>query len=76
MAALSAALPARFVAVPYVAAGLGLHPDELFGLEVGDVDLTTARGAAVDAYLGGAADSLRTVDAWPQVRGIPLTYPT
>jgi integrase len=38
VAALSAALPSRFAAVPYVAAGLGLRRGELFGLEVGDVD--------------------------------------
>jgi len=38
VAALAGALPARYAAVPYVAAGLGLRPGEVFGLEVGDVD--------------------------------------
>jgi integrase len=36
--ALAAILPAHLAAVPYVAAGLGLRPGEVFGLEVGDVD--------------------------------------
>jgi integrase len=31
-------LPARWAAVAYVAAGLGLRPGEVFGLRVGDVD--------------------------------------
>jgi integrase len=38
VAALAAALPPRFAAVPYVAAGLGLRPGEVFGLDVADVD--------------------------------------
>jgi integrase len=38
VAALAAALPPRYAAVPYVAAGLGLRPGEVFGLQVSDVD--------------------------------------
>ena len=38
MAALADSLPPRYAAVPYVAAGLGLRPGEVFGLEVADAD--------------------------------------
>jgi integrase len=36
--AIATALPARFEVVPMVAAGLGLRPGEVFGLEVADLD--------------------------------------
>lgn len=36
--AIATHLPSRFAAVPLVAAGLGLRPGEVFGLEVADVD--------------------------------------
>lgn len=43
VAALAAALPEHLAAVPYVAAGLGLRPGEVFGLAWSDVDFLGRR---------------------------------
>ncbi len=48
--AVAAALPAHWRAVPIVAAGLGLRPGELFGLQVRDIDFLR-RTVTVDRQL-------------------------
>jgi integrase len=47
VAALARELPEHLSAVPYVAAGLGLRPGEVFGLKVSDVDFLGRRVSVV-----------------------------
>ena len=68
VAALAAALPPRYAAVPYLAAGLGLRAGEVFGLDVADVDflrrsVTVARQLDEKRGLGPlkTSSSYRTV---------------
>jgi integrase len=76
--AIATALPARFEVVPMVAAGLGLRPGEVFGLEVEDVDFLR-RVVTVTRQLDGkrqvaplkTAASYRTVPL-PKVVGDAL----
>jgi len=68
--AIGAELPARWRAVVYVAAGLGLRPGEVFGLKVSDVDFLR-REVVVDRQLDdhGKLVPLKTKASY---RTIPL----
>jgi len=70
VAALAAALPSHLAVVPYLAAGLGLRPGEVFGLEVGDVDFLR-RSVRVERQLDerGARVPLKTASSQ---RTVPL----
>ena len=70
VAALAAAMPSHLAVVPYLAAGLGLRPGEVFGLEVSDIDFLR-RSVQIERQLDERGERVPLKTASSQ-RTVPL----